>query len=163
MQFSPGAVVLSQITNGVLGAGTVPYDRYVHFDLNFTNPGNVSVLSTQTTIIGFSVPQAEVGDRILIFAECLMVKGGVTGYSEILLEHSGGVGTVVFYTGKGIPRFSQPGLPTPGQWHASLVAMGLVTVAGGINIRLAGLSQGSNSLVTTEEANVLVSLLAGEP
>lgn len=161
MKFLGGAPRLSDLTNGVLVAGTVPFPRFERDFQEAENAGLVTLLVGDTALNSVVITGALVGDRVLVFARMSALKGATLGDTSHSIVRTAGPGDVNLMLGGNVFFANFPNHPAVTRWTGTLHLVADVITAGDITLTQRGSSAGSNSVTSAGLAAIAAWLIPG--
>lgn len=142
-------------------AGTVPLDRMRRgADVSSENASNVTVTSTATTITTVDCGTVVAGDRLFVTAISSFIKGATSGQCTIFAGISTGTAVVQGYHNR-TNILSSAEVSASANVNLHLSGVLKITTGGTLILKLAGISDGSDSTVTVALGELHVVLLVG--
>ena len=124
------------------------------------NAALVTVTAVTTEIVSLPSMTVAVGDRVLVYASLLATKGATAGSVSVWVSQAAGTAVGTFLHNYSILRHIESVLAS-GDLSLVLAGVYKITAAGTLTLRLNGDSQGSNSSVTGNSADIHALVLRG--
>lgn len=146
---------------GTLQAGIIPLDRLRRAaDVTAETSAGTTTVTTDTTIIQADLGTVRLSDVVLVHGMIQATKGGTGGSSTYTILKNGGTATIRFCKDRGsIGHSQQVAANETTEFHFS--GFGIITVAGTLQLQMSGTSDGSNSTITDDKAQMRAIILVG--
>jgi hypothetical protein len=145
---------LENLADALLAGGQVPFIKLFREQEFFQNVGNVTLLSSPTTIVTGPSIDFEQFDRILCGIQCSATKGLTTGRTRIWLEKEAGTAIPHWQNTYNQMQFDNNYHVEQTAWQCCFFGVAKVDTAGSLTLRARGDSAGSNSIISIGKCQV---------
>lgn len=153
MNFETGAVRLSDIVNGTLEAGSIPWQR-LNSSPVFVRDTSITVTTPLHELLEIDLGTLTANDWVWLLLSMQGQKGGTAGEVAFICRLKSGTGSVVVPGPSNVARVNFPALGANDYWRTQLWFAGRVATGGTVVLKLEGQSTGSDFNAGTPAGSV---------